>query len=462
MKKLCVIGTGYVGLVGAAIFADWGNLVVGVDIDKAKIDQIIKGVMPIYEPGLESIVLSNIKAKRLKFTTSLKEGLEHAEIVFICVGTPQNEHGQADLSYVWQVAKDVAGLIKPSDPYRVIVTKSTVPVGTNELVKKIILEHAPAGVDFDVASNPEFLAEGSSVSDMRNTNRTVYGSDSTRALKVLHDLYAHLDSPIVECDLRTSEMIKYASNAMLATRISFINEIGHLCERAGANVEKVAYGMGLDKRIGPSFLKVSIGYGGSCFPKDVAALYRTSADQAYDFKLLRAVMEVNEQQKDFFVKKIRFYFGENLTAKTIAVLGLAFKENTDDIRESAAIKICRDLRGRGANLRVFDPEAMENSKKDLGDNCIYYAKDAYDAAKGADAVCILTSWDVFATLDVAQLKSNMADPAKAAIFDGRNLLNQQEVEDQKIDYFALGKPTTGLTKIKRKEPTHVFSAILNR
>lgn len=438
MKNICVIGTGYVGLVGAAIFADWGNKVVGVDIDKRKIKMVEGGEMPIYEPGLAEIVSENIDGGRLKFTTSLKDGMKEADIVFICVGTPQSDSGHADLSYVWGVADEIAEIMKPGDKYRVIVTKSTVPVGTNECIKEIITAKAKKGVKFDVASNPEFLREGSSVEDMRKPDRTVVGSDSKKALKVLDELYAHLDSPIVKCDLRSTEVIKYASNAFLATKISFINEIGQLCERAGANVEVVADGMGLDSRIGRAFLNVSIGYGGSCFPKDVAALYKTSTDQAYDFKLLRSVMEVNELQRYYFLRKIKSIFGENLTGLTIACLGLAFKNNTDDIRDSVAIKIAKDLRGMGADLRVFDPEALENSKEALGKDSIYYAKDAFDAIKDADGLCLLTEWDEFRGLDIKKAKKLMK---QHNIFDGRNLLNGEEVEKAGFVYFAIGKQT---------------------
>ena len=454
MKKICVIGTGYVGLVGAAMMADWGNEVIGVDIDEEKLKMIESGKMPIYEPGLEDVVLRNIHNKRLSFTTSIAKGMKEVEIVFICVGTPQGDDGRANLRYVWEVAKDIG---KHLTHYVVVVTKSTVPVGTNERVRNIVSEHAPKAVQFDVASNPEFLAEGTAVRDMQNTHRTVIGSDSDKALGILRDLYKHLPSPIVECDLRTAEMIKYASNALLATKISFINEIGQLCERAGADVSVVARGMGYDKRIGNAFLNVSIGYGGSCFPKDVAALYRTSTDQAYDFKLLRGVMEVNERQRFYFVNKIREYYGKNLSEKTISCLGLAFKARTDDIRESAAVKVVQDLRGMGANVRVYDPQAMENTRKEIGDKNVYYAKDMYDAIEGSDGICILTEWEDFIEIDLDRARKLLKD---VVIFDGRNLLNQELVESSGYLYFAIGKVTNGLAHLSGMDSKASYSDAL--
>ncbi len=436
--KICVIGTGYVGLVGAAIFADWGNEVVGVDIDPKKLKMIESGEMPIYEPGLSEVVLANMKAGRLSFTTSLPRGMKDAEIIFICVGTPQNEiTGAADLSAVWAVAREIGENL---DGYKVIVTKSTVPVGTNERVKKIIRKYASKGKRFDVASNPEFLREGSSVEDMRETDRVVIGSDSKKALKIVRSLYEHLNTTIVETDLRSSEMIKYASNSFLATKISFINEMAQICERAGADVSEVSYGMGLDKRIGKYFLNAGIGYGGSCFPKDVAALYKTSTDQAYDFKLLRAVMEVNDRQKDYFMEKISGHFGKNLTGKTLACLGLAFKNNTDDIRESVSIEVVRTLRGNGARLKVFDPEAMENAQKVLGDEMIEYSEDIYETLKGADALCLLTEWKQFSQLDLDRVKKALNGKV---IFDGRNLLDKEQVQKAGFTYYAIGKRTNG-------------------
>ena len=449
--KLCVIGTGYVGLVGASVFSDWGNTVVGVDIDSRKIERIKTGDMPIYEPGLSELVLKNIKEGRLSFTTNLKEGMSEAKVVFICVGTPQDDTGAADLTAVWKVAEEIG---KNLNGYKVIVTKSTVPVGTNERVKEIIKENVSGKVNFDVASNPEFLREGSSVEDMTATDRTVIGSDSPKALEILKKLYAHLNSPIVACDLRSAEIIKYASNAFLATKISFINEIALLCDRAGADVSIVAEGMGYDKRIGKAFLKAGIGYGGSCFPKDVAALFRTSTDQAYDFRLLRGVMEVNEKQKYHFVKKVTEKLGENLNGKVIACLGLAFKDNTDDVRESVALEVIKLLRGLGAKLRVFDPQAAKNARAVLGELDIYYAKDAYDAAEGADALCVLTEWDEFKELDTKKLKKEMKG---IFLFDGRNIMNRDELERVGFTYLSVGRTFNGHKSLKNR----VMGALLN-
>ena len=438
--NICVIGTGYVGLVGAAVFAGWGNKVVGVDIDVNKIAMIKKGRMPIFEPGLPQLVKKNINEKKLTFTTNLKEGIKDAEVVFICVGTPQDKFGGADLSAVWAVAQAIGKGMKEKDPYRVIVTKSTVPVGTNEEVAAIIKAAAPKGARFDVASNPEFLREGYSIEDMQNTDRTVIGSNSSAALKKLKELYSHLKSPIVECDLRSAEMVKYASNAFLATKISFINELAQLCERAKADVSVVAAGMGFDKRIGRAFLNAGIGFGGSCFPKDVSALFKTSTDQDYDFKLLRGVMEVNDMQKDYFVSKVLRVFGDNLHGVTLACLGLAFKENTDDVRESVAIRVARVLRGHGAALRVYDPEAAATAKAVLGDNQVYYAKDEYDALKGANAICILTEWNRFRNIDLGKAKKLLTGNH---IFDGRNLLVGKDAEARGFVYHAVGKWTNG-------------------
>ncbi len=441
--KICVIGTGYVGLVGSAVFAEWGNDVVGVDNVKAKIDSINKGEMPIYEPGLPELVAKNIKAKRLKFTTDLKKSVKEAEVIFVCVGTPSSQSGAADLSAVWQVAKDIALAL---DGYKVVVIKSTVPVGTNEEVERIISENVPKGAKFDVVSCPEFLREGYSIYDSFNTDRTVIGSKSQKAINKVKSIYAHLNSHIVECDLRSSEMIKYASNAFLATKISFINEIAQICERAGADVKKVAEGMGFDKRIGRHFLNAGLGYGGSCFPKDVEALYRTSTDQAYDFRLLRGVMDVNEMQKNYFVNKVKKYFQGNLVGKTVACFGLAFKENTDDIRKSVSIEVVKLLRSEGAKQNAFDPVATKNAKRELGNVGIEYFDDPYLAVKNADALCILTEWKEFAELDYAKIGKLLKNKV---VFDGRNLLEPKALRDLGFTYFGVGRESNGWSYLNK-------------
>ncbi len=453
--KLCVIGTGYVGLVGAAIFADWGNQVVGVDKDAAKIQKILSGEMPIFEPGLPELVSKNTSSGNLSFVTSIEEGMKDAEIIFICVGTPQSETGAADLSAVWEVAKEIG---RNLTSYKVIVTKSTVPVGTNEKVKSIVQENLKAACEFDVASNPEFLRQGSSVGDMMAPDRTVIGSDSPKALDIMKQLYSHLQSPILACDLRSAEMIKYAANAFLATKISFINEIAQMCEKGGADVSTVAQGMGLDKRIGQAFLNAGIGYGGSCFPKDVAALYRVSSHWAYDFKLLRAVMEVNVNMHKFFISNVIQYFGHNLSGKTFGVLGLAFKGNTDDTRESVALKVVERLRGMGAKLRVYDPEATKNAQMRLGEENIVYCANEYETMEGAEALFVLTDWVQFSNLDLPKVKGLLKE---AVIFDGRNMLDKNAVEAQGFTYFAVGKRTNGLDHIEKKSGNYSFALLKN-
>jgi len=439
--NLAVIGTGYVGLVGAAIFSELGNNVVGIDLNEEKINKIKQGVMPIFEPGLKEIVLNNIQQKRLSFTTSIKEGIKNAEIVFICVGTPQKDTGAADLSAVWAVSKEIALNL---NGYKVIVTKSTVPVGTNEKVKQIILDVVNDSSMFDVASNPEFLREGYSVDDMLNPDRTVVGTETEKAKIIMNKLYSHLKTPIIFTDLKSAEMIKYASNAFLATKITFINEIAQICEKVGGDISKVAQGMGLDSRIGPKFLNAGIGYGGSCFPKDVSALYNTSMQNDYDFKILQSVMSVNNVLKDIFVSKIERYFGKNLCGIKFAVLGLSFKENTDDTRESISIKIIKLLRGMGANIDVYDKESNLNAKEELGDIGVRYFNDPYDTMDSSDALLILTEWEDFKNLDFDKVFKILKNKV---IFDGRNLLDKNVIQEKGFTYFCVGKKTNGLEKI---------------
>ncbi len=428
--KICVIGTGYVGLVGSAVFSDWGHQVIGVDNNPQKLEMIQKGEMPIYEPGLKDLVLKNLNSCNLKFTSSIEEGIQEAEIVFICVGTPMDLDGRAELKYIYQVADEIAKYMKDS---KIISIKSTVPVGTNRKVRDYI--KSKTNVDFYSVSVPEFLREGSSIEDMNKTDRIVIGSDNLEAIEKVASLFAHQNSPIVKCDLESSELIKYASNSFLATKISFINEISQICDLSGANVSRVAEGMGLDSRIGPKFLNASIGYGGSCFPKDVQALYRTSSDLGYSFQILDSVMKANKNQKYTFIQKIKKIYGENLSGKTIAVWGLAFKNDTDDVRESVAIEVVRILRGMGAQIKAFDPAALETGKQVLGESSITYCKNKEECLSESDFLVILTEWKEFIVTNAENL-SSLKDKT---IFDGRNLLNRDLVTKAGFKYYCIGK-----------------------
>ena len=428
--RICVIGTGYVGLVGSSVFADWGNEVIGVDNNPEKIKMIESGVMPIFEPGLRELVAKGISSGNLRFTDSLKAGINDAEIIFICVGTPMGEDGSADLKYIYQVADEIALEMKTP---KIISIKSTVPVGTNKKIREYIKNKT--SVEFDSVSVPEFLREGSSIEDMNQTDRTVIGSNSPEAIEKVSRLFEHLNSPIVKCDLESAELIKYASNSFLATKISFINEIAQICDLSGADVSKVAQGMGLDSRIGPKFLNASIGYGGSCFPKDVQALYKTSSDLGYHFNILESVIKTNKDQKHYFIEKIKKVYGEGLKGKTISCLGLAFKNDTDDIRESVAIEVVRILRDMGAEIKAFDPEAMPNSKKVLGDSGITYCATKEDAVTNSDFLVILTEWREFKELQDSVLIS----VKDKNIFDGRNLLDRTKLGNLGINYYCIGK-----------------------
>ena len=428
--KICVIGTGYVGLVGSAVFSDWGHEVIGVDNNPQKLEMIQKGIMPIYEPGLKELVLKNIENGKLKFANTIAEGIKDAEIIFICVGTPMDIDGRADLKYIYQVADEIAKNIK--EP-KIISIKSTVPVGTNRKVRDYI--KSKTNVEFFSVSVPEFLREGSSIEDMNKTDRTVIGSDSLEAIEKVASLFTHLNSPIVKCDLESAELIKYAANSFLATKISFINEISQICDLSGADVSRVAEGMGLDSRIGPKFLNASIGYGGSCFPKDVQALYRTSSDFGYSFQILDSVMKANKNQKYTFIQKIKKIYGENLSGKKIAVWGLAFKNDTDDVRESVAIEIVRILRGMGAEINAYDPAALETGKAVLGESSIRYYESKEECLNNTDFLVILTEWKEFAVKNV-DVFSSLKDKT---IFDGRNLLNKEMILNSGFKYFCIGK-----------------------
>ena len=433
--KITIIGTGYVGLVSAAVFADWGNDVVCLDIDANKIEKIKNGIMPIYEEGLEELVKKTQENGNFRPTTDYEMAVAHGEIIFICVGTPSNQSGAANLDYVFSAADSVGKLLKAGE-YKVIVTKSTVPVGTNSKVSEHVRKNAPQGAIFDVVSNPEFLREGTSIWDANNPDRVVLGSNSETALSVMSNLYHHLNCPVVKTDLSSAELIKYAANSFLATKIAFINEVSQICERTGADVKYVAEGMGLDKRIGPKFLNAGIGYGGSCFPKDVEALYRTSSENMYDFRLLRGVIDANSRQKHYFIDKILRKYNENFDGKTFGVLGAAFKNKTDDVRKSPAIEVIRYLKAYGANIKLFDPAAMETSKKELGEKYLTFCNSAEEVFENADAIIILTEWEEFAKLDYKNLASKMKDKI---IFDGRNILDPSQIRSLGFEYFGIGR-----------------------
>ncbi len=432
--KIAVVGTGYVGLVTGTCFAETGNDVVCVDIDKEKVEKMKNGVVPIFEPGLELLFERNTKQGRLHFTTDLGSAIEDAQIIFLALPTPPGEDGSADLSYVLGVAKQLSLIIKD---YKVIVDKSTVPVGTAEKVHDIIVQNLNEDL-FDVVSNPEFLREGVAVDDFLKPDRVVIGTSSNKAKELMQQLYepfVRQGNPIIFMDERSAEMTKYAANSYLATRISFMNEIANLCEKVGANVDMVRMGMGSDSRIGKRFLFPGVGYGGSCFPKDVQALAKTAGQFDYDFKILKSVMNVNMIQKTILSKKIINYFGGDVNGKTIGIWGIAFKPNTDDIREAPALYIMQELLDAGAKIKAFDPEAMENVKEIFGDK-IELAKDQYDAIEGADVLAIITEWSVFRTPDFARVAAALK---RKAIFDGRNLYDLHKMNSIDIHYESIGR-----------------------
>jgi UDPglucose 6-dehydrogenase len=431
--KIAVVGTGYVGLVTGTCFAETGNYVTCVDIDSKKVESLSKGKITIYEPGLEVIFERNRKENRLTFTTNLEEGIKDAEVIFLALPTPPGEDGSADLKYILGVADQLGKVMKK---YAVIVDKSTVPVGTAERVTNAIA--ANASVEFDVVSNPEFLREGVAVDDFMKPDRVVIGTKSERAKQIMEKLYAPLvrqGNPVIFMDERSAEMTKYAANAFLAMKITFMNEIANLCEKAGADVDNVRRGIGTDSRIGKRFLFPGIGYGGSCFPKDVQALGKTATEFGYDFKILKSVMLVNEKQKTRLIPTVKKYFGGELKGKTIALWGLAFKPHTDDIREAPALYNIKALRRAGAKVVVFDPEAIPNVKKEIGKK-VKYAESPYDAVEGADALMIMTEWPEFRTPDFEKLGKSLKNKV---IFDGRNLYELSEMEKMGYDYFSIGR-----------------------
>ncbi len=439
--KITVVGTGYVGLVSGTCFAETGNNVTCVDIDESKVQKLSAGTITIYEPGLEKIFSRNLKEGRLNFTTSLAEGIKGAQIIFLALPTPPGEDGSADLKYILGVAKDLGQLLQPGD-YKVIVDKSTVPVGTAEKVKQAILASGKAGIEdtFDVVSNPEFLREGAAVEDFMKPDRVVVGTNSERARKLmlqLYEPYVRQGNPIIFMDEKSAELTKYAANSFLAAKISFMNEIAVLCEKLGADVDMVRRGIGTDFRIGKHFLYPGLGYGGSCFPKDVQALAKSSQDAAYDFKILNAVMEVNALQKQFFISKIRTFYKEEMKGKKFALWGLAFKPNTDDIREAPALEVIDYLLENGASVTAFDPEAMENVRKDY-EGKIGFAATQYEALKDADALIICTEWSEFRTPEFEKINAGLKNKV---IFDGRNLYDTGMMKTMGYYYESIGRNT---------------------
>jgi len=430
MKNICVIGVGYVGLVTGACLADLGNKVVCINRNKEKAENLKKGILPIFEPGLEEIVRRNYEAGRLDFTTSYDEGLKDAEFVFIAVGTPSGSEGEADLSHVTQAAEDVAKrLVKPV----IIVNKSTVPIGTGDWVADIVNTYKTKDIQFWVVSNPEFLREGSAVYDFMNPDRIVLGSTSREAAEKVAELYTPLQAPTIITDLRTAEMIKYASNCFLATKISFINEMANICEALGADVLEVARGMGSDKRIGPAFLEAGIGWGGSCFPKDVKALAHIAATHGAHPQMLRAVTEINYDQRKRVIQKLREILG-NFRGRTIGLLGLSFKPDTDDMRDSPSIELVHMLESEGAQVKAYDPVAMNNARQILTN--VIYCDNPYAVAEGADALILVTKWNEFKQLDMQRIASSMRQPV---LFDARNIYDPAKMKALGFTYSGIGR-----------------------
>ena len=436
--KLAVIGTGYVGLTSGVCFAEMGNEVLCIDNNQEKLNKLLNGQITIYEPGLEVLYLRNFKQKRLLFGSDLKAALEFADVIFYCLPTPQDEDGSADLQHVIEATEQIGHLLKNNDRYKLIVNKSTVPVGTVEMVKNILLEKGVK--NFDVASNPEFLREGFAVEDFMKPDRIVIGAESEKAFKILRELYepfVRQGNPIIEMDIKSAEVTKYAANSYLATRITFMNELANFCEKVGANVDLIRKGMGSDSRIGKRFLFPGIGYGGSCFPKDVNALIKTSSDKGSKLTILELVDKINKEQRIRFVEKIINYFNGNISGKHFAVWGLSFKPNTDDMREAPSITIIKKLLEAGASVTAFDPVAMDNAKFYLNE-LISYSENQYDSLKDADALLILTEWNEFRNPDFDKIKSLLKEPL---IFDGRNVYDLDDMKEKDFNYFSIGRQT---------------------
>lgn len=432
MKKITVIGVGYVGLVTGTCLAEMGNKVIGLDIDKEKIKKLNKGIIPIYEQGLEELVKENVKHKRLEFTTDVKKAVKEAEVIFIAVGTPPMPDGSVNLDYVKSAAKSIA---ENMNGYKVIVNKSTVPIGTGDAVTKIIQENYDG--DFDVVSNPEFLREGTAVHDFMNPDRVVIGASSDKARKIMKDLYKNFGTEnLVMTNVKTAEMIKYASNSFLATEISFINSIANLCEKLGADVEDVSQGMMLDKRIGQkAFLHAGVGYGGSCFPKDVKGLIQIAQENGIRFGILEEVEGTNQAQKQSLLGKVQRLLGDDLHGKNITLWGLAFKPHTDDVREAPALVVIKQLIDRGAEVRVFDPIAKESAKRILGET-VTYEDNLEDSVKNADCLVVVTEWPEFRTVDLEKIKSKMKI---ACVVDGRNMFDPKEMKKKGFKYISVGR-----------------------
>lgn len=437
--NLAVIGTGYVGLVTGTCFAETGNNVICVDVDLKKLEKLKKGNIPIYEPGLQAIFERNIRGKRLSFTSDLVKGVRNAEVIFLCLPTPQGGDGSADLKYVLGVADELGKLFKkePKLGFKIIVDKSTVPVGTSDKVRAAIKKHSP-DFDFEVASNPEFLREGMAVEDFMKPERVIVGISNEKAKKILDQLYepfVRSGNPVYFMDEKSAEMTKYAANSFLAAKISFMNEIANLCELTGAEVDKVRVGIGSDSRIGKRFLFPGVGYGGSCFPKDVIALINTANENAYDFKILKSVVEVNKKQVEIFFNKILNHFNGNIKGKQFGMWGLAFKPNTDDVREAPALALIKKVVDAGAKIKAFDPEAIETTKAQIG-KMIEYSNSSYDVIKNSDALIVVTEWNEFRNPDLEKVRSLLKEPV---IFDGRNLYDLETMKQKKFTYYSVGR-----------------------
>jgi len=429
--KIAVVGTGYVGLVTGTCLADLGNDVICVDINEEKINTLRQGKSPIYEPGLDELLTKNIKQNRISFSTDLGDSVQKSEVIYIAVGTPPDAEGKADLSAVKAVATNIG---KNINDYKIVINKSTVPVGTGDLVEKIIKENMSNSIDFDVVSNPEFLKEGSALEDFLHPDRVVIGANNSKSAQKIKQIYEPLEAPIIITDLKSAEIIKYASNAFLSVKISFINEIANFCEIVGASVEDVARGMGSDSRIGPKFLKAGIGYGGSCFPKDTMALYEKGKEVGYDFKIVDATVKVNKEKRIRFLNKI-LNLVEKYNVKSIGVWGLAFKPNTDDMREAPSIEIIKGLLDKGIVVSAYDPVAMTEAKH-FFDDSITYAESTYDAINNKDMLVLLTEWNEFKQADFTTIKNTLNNPI---IVDGRNVYNPEEMKKMGFKYYSIGR-----------------------